>query len=127
MTNSLSAFYCVNNCRSLFILIVLSTIPIPRNKTVAATPLIGFNQKSLLFVRVIIPVMVTKTVGTASSIACMITHGQTDFVSLYISTYIMDQQTIRIQPDKSIFNLEIDSKYSFEEPPLLYLSTIYGQ
>ena len=64
MTNSLSAFYCVNNCRSLFILIVLSTIPIPRNKTVAATPLIGFNQKSLLFVRVIIPVRVTKTAGT---------------------------------------------------------------
>ena len=60
-----------------------------------------------------IPVIVTKTVGTASSIACMITHGHTDFVSLYISTYIIDQETISMQPDKSIFNPEIDSKYSF--------------
>ncbi|MET3201600.1 UNVERIFIED_ORG: hypothetical protein ABID75_004440 [Bacillus proteolyticus] len=55
----------------------------------------------------------------------MITHGQTDFVSLYISTYIIDQQTIRIQPDRSIFNLEIDSKYSFEEPPLLLFILLF--
>ena len=80
-----------------------------RYKIIEIIPLIGFNQISLFGVSEIYPSAETIAVKEFP-IMCIRTHAQTDFVSLYISTYITVQHTMIIQPKKSVLILDVDVK-----------------
>src|SRR5699024_2702778 len=83
---------------SFFILMARKMRPIAINSIVVIIPSVGLKNRFHPFVIVIIPLVVINTVGTASSSVCRMTHGHTDFVNRYISTYIIDHALIMIKP-----------------------------
>ncbi len=78
-------------------------------KMIEMIPLVGLSQISPFPVNEIYPSADTITVRKFPDM-CIRIHGQTDFVSLYISTYIAVQHTIMMQPNKSEFILDVDEK-----------------
>jgi hypothetical protein len=89
------------------ILNFLSVKPIAKKRTFATTPLIGLKNKLLPFINVTYPPIITKTVGTASSIACIKTQDHVDFVNRYISTNIIVQHSIFVMLEKSMVTRDI--------------------